>query len=293
MVNAPPSAAPPAPAVHRSSACLHHSSPPRHHWSWRRTGRRPKSDAPPALRQNGAEVRGVIELLHVTKRYGPVTALEDLTLEVHEGEIFGLLGPNGAGKTTTLRLVAGLARPTQGQVRVAGLDPWQRGEPVRRQMGVVLDGGLLYDSLTVRENLLLFAGLFGVREQAVRDAMVQMDIADLRDRLAGRLSKGQRQRVALARALLHGPRLLYLDEPTSGLDPLATDDLHRLIGNLRGQGITILLSSHDMAEVEALCDRVCILQRGRMIACGTPAELKARHGPSLTDAFIQLTRRGC
>src|SRR5690606_5080864 len=155
--------------------------------------------------------------------------LEDLTLEVHEGEIFGLLGPNGAGKTTTLRLVAGLARPTQGQVRVAGLDPWQRGEPVRRQMGVVLDGGLLYDSLTVRENLLLFAGLFGVREQAVRDAMVQMDIADLRDRLAGRLSKGQRQRVALARALLHGPRLLYLDEPTSGLDPLATDDLHRLI----------------------------------------------------------------
>nr|PZN68514.1 MAG: ABC transporter ATP-binding protein [Bacillota bacterium] len=238
-------------------------------------------------------MRGVIELLHVTKRYGPVTALEDLTLEVHEGEIFGLLGPNGAGKTTTLRLVAGLARPTQGQVRVAGLDPWQRGEPVRRQMGVVLDGGLLYDSLTVRENLLLFAGLFGVREQAVRDAMVQMDIADLRDRLAGRLSKGQRQRVALARALLHGPRLLYLDEPTSGLDPLATDDLHRLIGNLRGQGITILLSSHDMAEVEALCDRVCILQRGRMIACGTPAELKPRSGHPGTDAVIRGEGGGC
>lgn len=233
----------------------------------------------------------MIQLIHVTKRYGPVTALDDLSLEVHEGETFGLLGPNGAGKTTTLRLVAGLARPTQGQVRVAGLDPWRNGEAVRRLMGVVLEGGLLYDGLTVWENLLLFAGLFGVGEQSARDALARMGVSDLKDRLAGRLSKGQRQRVALARAILHGPRLLYLDEPTSGLDPLATDELHRLIRDLRRQGVTILLSSHDMAEVDALCDRVCILQRGRMAACGTPASLKADHGPSLTDAFIQLTGR--
>lgn len=233
----------------------------------------------------------MIQLINVTKRYGTVTALTDLNLKIHEGETFGLLGPNGAGKTTTLRLVAGLARPTEGQVRVAGLDPWERGDAVRRQMGVVLDGGLLYNDLTVWENLLLFAGLFGVSERAAHDALVQMGASELKNRLAGKLSKGQRQRVALARAILHGPRLLYLDEPTSGLDPLATDELHRLIRNLRSQGVTILLSSHDMAEVEALCDRVCILQRGRMVACGAPAALKAEHGPSLTDAFIQLTGR--
>jgi len=233
----------------------------------------------------------MIELRNVTKCYGPVTALAGLSLEVHEGETFGLLGRNGAGKTTTLRLVAGLARPTAGQVRVAGLDPWENGEQVRRQMGVLMEGGLLYNGLTVWENLLLFAGLFGVGERAAHDALARMGVADLKDRLASRLSKGQRQRVALARSILHGPRLLYLDEPTAGLDPLATEELHGLIRDQRRQGVTILLSSHDMAEVEALCDRVCILQQGRMAACGTPAALKRDHGPSLTDAFIQLTGR--
>jgi len=233
----------------------------------------------------------VIVLTDVTKCYGSVTALSNLNLEIRGGETFGLLGPNGAGKTTTLRLVAGLARPTRGQVRVAGLDPWQNAREIRQQMGVMLDGGLLYDGLTVLENLLLFAGLFGAPLRAARDALERMGVADLQDRLAGKLSKGQRQRVALARAVLHGPRLLYLDEPTSGLDPAAAADLHGLIRTLRGQGVTILLSSHDMAEVETLCDRVCFLNRGRLVACETPARLKETHGPSLTDAFIQLTRR--
>lgn len=232
----------------------------------------------------------MILLENVAKRYGAVTALDGLSFAVHEGEIFGLLGPNGAGKTTVLRLVAGLARPTQGQVRVAGVDPWQNGRMVRQQMGVVLDGGLLYDGLTVWENMILFAGLFGTGARAAQNALERMGAADLRDRLAGQLSKGQRQRVALARAILHGPRLLYLDEPTSGLDPIGTDELHRLIRDLHSQGVTIVLSSHDMAEVEALCDRVCLLRQGRMIACETPAVLKEIHGPSLTDAFIQLTR---
>ncbi|MBP2017313.1 ABC-type multidrug transport system ATPase subunit [Symbiobacterium terraclitae] len=232
----------------------------------------------------------MILLSGVTKCYGSITALADLNLEIRAGETFGLLGPNGAGKTTTLRLVAGLARPTRGRVRVAGLDPWQNAQTIRRQMGVVLDGGLLYDGLTVLENLLLFAGLFGAPPSAAREALEQMGVADLQDRLAGQLSKGQRQRVALARAVLHGPRLLYLDEPTSGLDPMAADELHGLIRHLRSKGVTILLSSHDMAEVEALCDRVCLLSRGRMLACETPARLKEQHGPSLTDAFIQLTR---
>lgn len=233
----------------------------------------------------------MIVLTDVTKCYGSVTALSNLNLEIRGGETFGLLGPNGAGKTTTLRLVAGLARPTRGQVRVAGLDPWQNAREIRQQMGVMLDGGLLYDGLTVLENLLLFAGLFGAPLRAARDALERMGVADLQDRLAGKLSKGQRQRVALARAVLHGPRLLYLDEPTSGLDPAAAADLHGLIRTLRGQGVTILLSSHDMAEVETLCDRVCFLNRGRLVACETPARLKETHGPSLTDAFIQLTRR--
>lgn len=232
----------------------------------------------------------MIELTDVTKRYGSVTALTNVNLKVNQGEVFGLLGPNGAGKSTTLRLVAGLAQPTRGLVRVAGLDPWQEGQSIRRQVGVMMDGAVLYDGLTVRENLLLFAGLYGLGAQPAEAALEQMGVANLQQRMASQLSKGQRQRVALARSILHQPRLLFLDEPTSGLDPVASAELHDHIRRLCAQGVTILLSSHDMAEVDELCSRVCLLDRGRMLACETPAALKRSHGPTLTDAFIHLTR---
>jgi len=226
----------------------------------------------------GAEVMGVITLTQVTKRYGTTVALEGVDLHVAPGETLGLLGPNGAGKTTALRVLAGMAPPTGGQVRVMGVDPWTRPDHVRARMGVLPEVPGLYERLTVGQNMRLFAGLYGLGPGSVERALAATGVAHLACRRVGTLSKGERQRVALARALLHEPELLILDEPTSGLDPAATASFHALIRGLRARGRTLVLASHDMAEVEALCDRVAILDRGRVVACDTPAALKARHG---------------
>jgi len=165
----------------------------------------------------------MIETTALTRRYGHLTALDSLDLKIEPGETFGLLGPNGAGKTTASRLLAGLAGPTSGTVRVGGHDPWAQPDAVGRSMGVLLDGAALYVRLTVEENLNLFAALNGLPRSAVCAAMEGTSVSDLARRPAGKLSKGQRQRVALARAILHAPALLLLDEPTSGLDPAAAE----------------------------------------------------------------------
>jgi len=226
----------------------------------------------------GAEVMGVIRLIQVTKRYGTTTALDGVDLHVAPGETLGLLGPNGAGKTTTLRLLAGMAAPTSGRVQVMGVDPWEHPERVRAQIGVVPDQGGLFDRLTVGENLRLFAALHGVRPAEVKEASAAAGLEGLAGRPVRGLSRGERQRVALARALLHQPRLLVLDEPTAGLDPAATLSFHQLLRGLKARGRTVVIASHDMAEVEALCDRVAILDRGRLVACDSPAALKSRYG---------------
>ncbi len=226
----------------------------------------------------GAEVMGVIRLTQVTKRYGTATALDGIDLHVAPGETFGLLGPNGAGKTTTLRLLAGMAPPSSGQVRVMGADPWENPDQVRSQMGVLPEGTGLYERLNALDNLKLFAGLYGVGPEHIRRAVAAAGLEGLTERLVGSLSKGEKQRVALARALLHEPRLLVLDEPTAGLDPAATHAFHDLLRGLKARGRTVVIASHDMAEVDALCDRVAILDRGRLVACDTPAALKARYG---------------
>lgn len=229
----------------------------------------------------------MLETKRLTKRYGALTALDHLEIQVEPGEIFGLLGPNGAGKTTTLRLMAGLTEATEGSVLVGGRNPWEQPEAVRTLMGVLLDGTGLYERLTVRENLALFAGLYGLPPTAVDVAMSATAVTDQAGKQAKTLSKGQRQRVALARALLHRPKLLFLDEPTSGLDPTAVASFHDLLQELRQGGVTIVLSSHDMAEADLLCDRVAILDRGRMVACDTPASLKSAYGRRTVEAVVQ------
>ena len=229
----------------------------------------------------------MLETKRLTKRYGALTALDQLELQIEPGEIFGLLGPNGAGKTTTLRLMAGLTEATEGTVRVGGQDPWEEPETVRTLMGVLLDGTGLYERLTVRENLSLFASLYGMPATAVDEAMAATGVTDQAKKPAKTLSKGQRQRVALARAMLHQPKLLFLDEPTSGLDPTAATAFHGLLLNLRQRGVTVVLSSHDMAEVDLLCDRVAILDHGRMVACDTPASLKSAYGRRSVTATVQ------
>lgn len=202
-------------------------------------------------------------------------------------ETFGLLGPNGAGKTTTLRLLAGLTNPSAGTVTVGGHDPWAEPEQVHRSMGVMLDGTGLYDRLPVVENIRLVARLYRLPLRRVVDALEATEVADLAGRPVGKLSKGQRQRVALARAIVHEPNLLFLDEPTSGQDAAAKASFHALLGHMKTRGVTIVVCSHDMAEVDALCDRVAILDRGHLQACDSPSRLKAAYGTRTLTAVVE------
>lgn len=231
----------------------------------------------------------MLEAKRLTKRYGTLTALDGLDLNVAPGETLGLLGPNGAGKTTTLRMMAGLSCPTEGSVRVGGRDPWQEPGAVRQSMGVMFEGAL-YERQTVLENLELFAGLYQVPAARAREALSLTGVEELAKRKAGQLSRGQRQRVALARALIHRPQLVFLDEPTSGLDPTSARDFHHLIKRMQQEGTTVVLSSHDMAEVDLLCHRVAILDRGRLMALNTPTALKTSFGRRQVKAQVETAK---
>ena len=209
----------------------------------------------------------------------PLVAVDGIDLDVAAGEIFGVLGPNGAGKTTTMRMLATLLEPTGGEARVLGFDVRARAREVRRRMGTVLSGERsVYWKLTGRENLEYFAALYHVPPGAVRDrirwALETVELSDRGDDYVERYSMGMRQRLVLARALLPDPPLMLLDEPTVGLDPQAAHHLRQVIADLRKQGRTILLTTHYMEEADQLCDRVAIIDHGRIVALGSPDELK-------------------
>ncbi len=217
----------------------------------------------------------------ITRTFGPVVALDRVTLSVATGEVVGLLGHNGAGKTTTIRILNGLLAPDAGRVHVGGLDPTVDGARVRARTGVLTETPSLDERLSARENLLFFGRLYGLgrRHLAARvDQMLeQFGLAErARDRVTG-LSRGMKQRLALARALIHDPELLFLDEPTAALDPLAARAVHDLIRGLTAQARrTVVLTTHNLVEAQRLCDRVFILRQGRLLAHGTPAELAHR-----------------
>jgi ABC-2 type transport system ATP-binding protein len=206
-------------------------------------------------------------------------AVDGVDLSVERGEIFGVLGPNGAGKTTTMKMLATLLEPTAGTARVLGLDVVTQARDVRRRMGAVLsDGRSLYWKLTARENLEYFAALYHVpaAEQRARidAALDAVKLTDRADDYVERYSTGMRQRLVLARALLPDPELLLLDEPTVGLDPQASRDLRDRVRDLKSQGRTVLLTTHYMEEADQLCDRIAIVDHGRIVALDTPAGLK-------------------
>ena len=206
-------------------------------------------------------------------------AVDGIDLAVDEGEIFGVLGPNGAGKTTTLKMLATLLEPTSGEARVLGIDVRARPRDVRARLGAMLSGERsLYWKLTGRENLEYFAALYHVPPRQMRaridGALDAVHLADRADDYVERYSTGMRQRLALARALLPDPPLLILDEPTVGLDPQASRDLRERVRELRRQGRTVLLTTHYMEEADQLCDRVAIIDHGRIVALDTPAALK-------------------
>jgi ABC-2 type transport system ATP-binding protein len=206
-------------------------------------------------------------------------AVDGIDLEVERGEIFGVLGPNGAGKTTTMKMLATLLEPTSGTARILGLDVVEEAREVRRRMGAVLsDGRSLYWKLTARENLEYFAALYHVRPGETRTrvdaALRAVKLEDRGDDYVERFSTGMRQRLVLARALLPDPELLLLDEPTVGLDPQSARDLRDRVRDLRAQGRTVLLTTHYMEEADQLCDRVAIVDHGRIVALDTPHRLK-------------------
>jgi len=215
---------------------------------------------------------------HLTRRFGTRVAVDDLSFELVPGEIFALLGPNGAGKTTTLRMLAGLIEPSSGTVHIGSEAlSRQRASRLRSRIGFLTETPGLWDRLSVRDNLLVYARLHGVNNPDAAIGMA-LDAFDLRARAAdpaGQLSKGLRQRVALARTLLHGPDVVLLDEPTSGLDPESARDVRALVLRLRSEQRTVLLSTHNLDEVERVANRVAVL-RTRLVAVDTPAALRAR-----------------
>jgi ABC-2 type transport system ATP-binding protein len=226
-----------------------------------------------------------IEVERLRKQYGAKVAVDDVSFTVAEGEIFGLLGRNGAGKSTTVDCLAGLRAPDRGRIRVAGLDPRRDQRELRHLLGVQLQESALPYKLTVAEAMRLYASFY--RNPAdIAGLLDMLDLTEKRDTRYRKLSGGQKQRLSIALALIGRPRIAILDELTTGLDPVARRDTWALIDGIRKQGVTIMLVTHFMTEAERLCDRVAILEAGRVAAIGTPAEL-AR--PTLEDTFVALT----
>ena len=221
----------------------------------------------------------MIEVQHVTKRYGPVTAVDDVSFRVDSGQILGFLGPNGAGKTTTMRILTGCASATEGQAFVAGYDVFEEPVEAKRRTGYLPETPPLYPDMTVREYLAFAARINGIRSAAQRErvaaAMARTSVEDVADRHCGKLSKGYRQRVGLAQAILHNPDVLILDEPTAGLDPKQIIETRELIKELAGDH-TIILSTHILPEVAQTCERVVIINKGRVVAVDTPENLTGR-----------------
>lgn len=219
-----------------------------------------------------------IEVHGLSRYFGDIKAVDRVSYTVESGEVFGVLGPNGSGKTTMVRLINGVLAPTEGEVRVFGLDPITRGPDVRRQTGVLTETPSLYERLTARDNLRLFGTLYDVPEAQLParvDAALELfGLTERADDKVGGYSKGMKQRLALARALIHEPQILFLDEPTAGLDPEASQQVTTLIERLSHQGGRIVfLATHNLDEAQRLCDRVAVINKGRLLAVGTPAEL--------------------
>jgi ABC-2 type transport system ATP-binding protein len=233
-----------------------------------------------------------IEVHRLTRDFGPLRALDEISFSVIPGEVFGFLGPNGAGKTTTIRILTGQLRPTAGRARVMGCDVVADRARLQPQIGVVFEHQNLYHRLSALDNLLFTARLYGVTRSRVTEVLDLVGLqARAKDGLQG-LSKGMKQRLLIARALLPGPRVLFMDEPTRGLDPAISRSIRRLIVDLAQAGMTIFLSTHYLEEADQLCQRIAILNRGRIAALGTPAALKAAGKPhgavTLEDVFLQL-----
>ncbi|WP_028543820.1 ABC transporter ATP-binding protein [Paenibacillus taiwanensis] len=220
----------------------------------------------------------IIEVQGMTKAFENKTALQHLDFHVKKGEIFGFLGPSGSGKTTTVKILTAQLMPSSGIAKVFGVDVKKMNEQERarhlQRIGILTDNSTLYDRLSVKDNLELYCKLYGVSTKRVDEALEQVNLQQERSTTVKTLSKGMKQRVTLARALIHQPDLLFLDEPTSALDPTNTRHIHHSLRELNRAGTTIFLTTHDMEEAEAICDRIAFLHQGKLAAMDTPQQLR-------------------
>lgn len=236
----------------------------------------------------------IVQVRHLTKRFGDFLAVNDISFDIQPGEILGLLGPNGAGKTTTIQMMLGLITPTGGTIRMFGLDLATHREAIMQQVNFSSTYISMPYSLTVEENLRVVARLYGMRhvDQRLDEVVKQLEMEEMRHKLTRKLSSGQMTRLTLAKAILTEPKVLFLDEPTASLDPDIAHKIRALLQDVRrSTGLSMLYTSHNMREMEEMSDRIIFLQRGKIVAEGTAAEITARFGDrDLEEVFLRLAR---
>jgi len=236
----------------------------------------------------------VIEVEDLVKRFGSFVANDHLTFDVYKGEIFGFLGANGAGKTTAIRILCGLSRPTSGKVLVAGFDAGRRPEEIKKHIGYMSQRFSLYDDLTVKENIELYGGIYGMTMKEIRPRteilLSRLDFSKYGDTLISSLPLGLKQKLAFAVAVFHDPEIVFLDEPTSGVDPITRRQFWEMIYDTAARGITVFVTTHYMDEAE-YCDRVTIMNEGRIVALDTPSALRGKYNSSsIEELFVKIAR---
>ncbi|SJZ41370.1 ABC-2 type transport system ATP-binding protein [Pilibacter termitis] len=218
-----------------------------------------------------------LKLTNISKSFGDYNALDGINLEIKKGEIIGFLGPSGAGKTTTIKIITGQLKQTNGTAELLGRDTSKITHDIYREVGIVSDNSGVYEKVTVWGNMKLYADLLGVDKRVITELLERVGLSAHKDKKAEKLSRGQKQRLVLVRALMHKPKILFLDEPTSGLDPGTTLEIHKLLLELQEEGMAIFLTTHDMEEATRLCNKVALLNRGKIAEYGTPKELSLKY----------------
>ncbi|MEL7119505.1 MAG: ABC transporter ATP-binding protein [Bacteroidota bacterium] len=236
----------------------------------------------------------VIRANQLTKRFGNFTAVNEITFDVHKGEIFGFLGANGAGKTTAIKMLIGLSRPTSGEAEVAGYDVFKQTEQIKNNIGYMSQKFSLYEDLTIKENITFYGGIYGLKRKAIKkksdEIIERLNLQQYAKKLVGALPLGWKQRLAFAVASVHDPAIIFMDEPTGGVDPSTRRQFWEMIYDAANKGVTIFVTTHYMDEAE-YCDRISIMVAGKMEALGTPKELKNKyHVNTMDEVFLRLAR---
>lgn len=231
----------------------------------------------------------IISVQQLTKSFGSHKALDNCSFEIKKGEIFGFLGPSGAGKTTTIKLLSGQLHSDTGQITILNDSPFS--QEIKQKIGIMSDNSGLYEKMSVYDNLVLFADIYGVDHSHVERVLKEVDLLDAKKMLVSKLSRGMRQRVIFARTIIHSPEILFLDEPTANLDPATAQEVRDIIKLLNQMGTTVFLTTHNMEEADELCHRIAFLNQGHVIECGKPEDLKLKYSKQTIELTTQDGKR--